>query len=215
MDHKVQHPRLKNPVSVIIVDDDLLVRTTATRLLEEHADVRVLGAYSNGQDALDAASAEPPSVMVVDISMPGMNGVTLTECVRARFPNTEVLAYTSLADQQTISAMLRAGASGVVYKEASVEDLAHAIVATRSGFAVLSPRFHRSLPLQASPAKLSASEKEILRLLSQGLTNEEIAPLMHVSASTVKYHLSKLSEKLDARNRVALAVAAVHLGLAE
>lgn len=215
MDHQDQHPGMRTHVTVMIVDDDLLVRSMVTGLLAERKDLHVLGAFSNGPDALAAATDNSPDVMVVDISMPHMSGIELTTEVRKRLPWTRVLAYTSLADQQSVSAMLCAGASGVVYKEASVKALADAIVTTNSGLAVLSPRFSTSLPVHEPEVQLSATESELLRLVSQGLTNEQIAPLVHLSASTVKYHLSKLSERLGAHNRVALAVTAVRMGLAD
>ncbi|MDF1486829.1 response regulator transcription factor [Tessaracoccus caeni] len=199
----------------MIVDDDLLVRTMAAMLLEPRNDLHIRGTFSSGPEALAAATDNPPDVMVVDISMPHMSGIELTTQARKRLPETRVLAYTSLADQQSVSAMLRAGASGVVYKEASVGALADAIVTTHSGLAVLSPCFSKTLPVQEPKEQLSATESELLRLVSQGLTNEQIAPKVCLSASTVKYHLSKLSEKLGARNRVALAVTAVRMGLAD
>lgn len=215
MDHQDQHASLKPPVTVMIVDDDLLVRTMVTQLLEPHPGLRILGAFSGGQNALLAATDNPPDVMVIDISMPGMNGVQLTQLIRKRLPGTKVLAYTSLANEQTASAMLRAGASGVVYKDASVGGLADAIRTTHSGLSVLSPRFNRpTLPSRPSEP-LSETQRQLLRLVSRGLTNEQIAPLLQLSPSTVKYHLSKLSEKFGTRNRVALAVTAVHLGLTE
>lgn len=125
------------------------------------------------------------------------------------------LPYTSLADERSVSEMLSAGAAGVIYKEASISALADAIRATHSGLSVLSPRFSKSLAHLPLEESLSDTEVKILRLVSQGLTNEQIAPLVYLSPSTVKYHLARLSTKLGGRNRVTLAVAAVQLGLLE
>lgn len=213
MDQSRHSPGVKTPITVMIVDDDLLVRTTVSELLAQHRDLRVIGLFESGQAALAAAAARPPDVMVVDISMPSMNGAELTRLLRGQHPDTHVLAYTSLADEQSLSDMLKAGAAGVVYKEASVSAVADAIRATRAGLSVLSPRFSSRLARPEPEEPLSATEMAILRLVSRGMTNEQIGDDIHLSPSTIKYHITKLAEKLGASNRVTLAVAAVRLGL--
>lgn len=215
MDHSDHSTPGKTSISVILVDDDLIVQSIATRLLSQHSDIRLQGCYQGAYSALSAMRDEPPDVIVVDISMPGMGGLELTQQVHRERPEIKILAYTSLADQNVVSKMLAAGAVGVVYKEASIDTLADAIRATSSGLSVLSPRFNREIIHPRTDIELSETETKLLGLLSQGMTNEQIAPLLCLHASTVKYHLSRLSVKLGARNRVALAVAAVHLGLAE
>lgn len=213
MDHSDHRPVVRSPIDVMVVDDDLLVRTTVARMLALQRDLRVIGVFGGGHAALAAAADHPPDVMVVDISMPTMSGAELTRLARERHPGTKFLAYTSMADEQSIGGMLNAGAAGVVYKDASVGALADAIRATHSGLSVLSPRFSNRLARSQPDEPLSETETEIMRLVSRGMTNEQIGSLVNLSPSTVKYHIARLSEKLGAHNRVTLAVAAVHLGL--
>lgn len=215
MDHSSQHSVVTGPITVVIVDDDLLVRTTVARLLSPRRDLQVLGVYGDGGAALDAFRTTTPDVVVVDISMPSMSGQELTQRTRDSFPDVQILAYTSLADEKSISGMLGAGAAGVVYKEAPVSALADAIRATHAGLSVLSPRFTRELARTPSDEPLTETEADILHLVSCGFTNDQIGLEVSLSPSTVKYHIRALSETLGATNRVTLAVAAVRLGLAD
>lgn len=209
------HPSMTNEIRVIIVDDDPVVLTLVSRFLGDYPDLRIVGAFANGTDALAAASAECPHVMIVDISMPTMSGAEVTRRALERNPQIQVMAYTSLADARSLSAMMRAGASGVVYKDASIEAVADAIRATRSGLSVSSPRFVRHLDAAELDVQLSDTERAILRLVSMGMTNDQIGRRVHLTTDGVKYHIGALIRKLDATNRVTLAVMAVRLGLAD
>lgn len=212
MDHSNQHPRLRR-IKVVVVDDDLLVRTMVGQLLATHRDIQVVGNFGTGAEALNAVSLDPPDVMIVDIAMPTMTGPELVRAVRAINSDVKFLVYTSVPDEQALSDVLSAGAGGVVYKDASVGALADAIRATCAGLSVLSPRFSNRLVRPRTDDPLSGTEVEILRLVARGMTNEQIGPKVGLRPSTVKYHISRLSEKLGVHNRVTLAVAAVHLGL--
>lgn len=214
MGHSDQPPDLNLPITVMIVDDDHLVCATVARLLGRRRDLRVIEAFTSGFAALDAAVAQPPNVMVVDISMPAMGGRELTLRGRELLAGTRFIAYTSLADERSISGVLQAGAAGVVYKDAPVEALADAIRATHAGLSVLSPRFCREHAQPRPVEDFSETEATVLHLVSLGMTNDQIAQRVGLSASTVKYHIARLSERLGANNRVTLAVAAVQLGLA-
>lgn len=200
-------------ISVAFVDDDLIVRTIVGDLLRRHDDLLIVGIYADGRDAWAALETQSVDVVVADISMPNLGGAELTALLRAHHPTTRVLAFTSLADEQSVSSMMRAGASGVVYKEAPVASLADAIRATHAGLSVLSPRFSNRLVRPEAPA-LNGTEQTVLALVSQGMTNEQIARRVHLSADGVKYHVAGLSRKLGVTNRTMLAVAAVELGLA-
>lgn len=202
-----------SPITVAFVDDDVLVRTIVEDLLTQHDDLAIVGTYADGHAAWAALKTHPPQVVVADISMPVMGGAELTALLRAHHPHTRVLAFTSLADELSVAAMLPAGASGVVYKEASVAALADAIRATRAGLSVLSPRFSSRLA-RPEPPPLSAIEQAVIELVSQGMTNDQIARRVHLSADGVKYHVAGLCRKLGVANRTMLAVAAVELGLA-
>lgn len=200
------------PITVAIVDDDVMVRTLVTRLLRRHSDLAIVGVFADGQQAWTALAGKPPEVVVADISMPVMGGAELTALLRERHPDTRVHAFTGLADEQSVSSMLRAGASGVVYKEAAVDSLADAIRATRAGLSVLSPRFSNRLVRPEAPT-LTATEQAVLELVSQGMTNDQIARRVHLTTDGVKYHVAGLSRKLNVANRTMLAVAAVELGI--
>lgn len=215
MDEPRHHSGVAPATTVMIVDDDLLVRTTVCHLLTGCRGIRIVAVFSNGSEALAALGHSAPDVMLVDIAMPGMNGAELTRLIRSRHPQTRVLAYTSLASQDTLSDMLNAGAAGVVYKEASVGALAHAIRTVHGGLSVFSPRYSARLARPELDKPLTPTETDILSLLSKGLSNEQISELVHLSPSTVKYHITKLTDKLGATNRVTLAVAAIRLGLTD
>ncbi len=200
---------------VVLVDDDLFVRTALTDLLRVHGDLCVCAAYSDGRQALDNLPADRPDVMLVDVAMPAMGGIELTRLVRRQAPSVKVLGLTSLADEETVAAMLGAGAIGFLFKDTPAPAIADAIRAARSGLSVLSPpasaRFGRNL--NTGPPPLTTNERRILALLGKGLTNEEIARSVHLSSSSVKHHLGALAEKLGATNRVTLAVRAGELRL--
>ncbi len=213
MDHPRPRADLTGPVRIMLVDDDVYVRTSAARLFAQHPAVAVVGIFGEGTEALAAMDRSALDVLVVDISMPTMSGAELTRTAKAAHPRLKVLAYTSLVDQQSVSEMLDAGAAGVVYKEASIGAVVDAIQATHAGLSVLSPRFARGLVQPVLDEPLTEAETAVLRLVGRGLTNEEIAERVHLSASGVKYQINRLTEKLGAHNRVTLAVAAAHLGL--
>ena len=200
--------------AVMIVDDDPVVRKVVGDLLAMHDDLRVVGVFANGPDALAAAAAQPPDVMVVDISMPGMSGAEVTRRALEDNPSIHVMAYTALADNRLLAGMLNAGAAGVVYKDASIAAVADAIRATRSGLSVLSRPFNRREPQPELDASISDTELAILRLVSEGMTNDQIGRRVFLTADGVKYHIAQMSRKLGVRNRVMLAVIAVQHGLA-
>lgn len=201
-------------IAVMIVDDDPVVRKVVGDLLAMHEDLLVVGVFANGPDALAAAAAQPPDVMVVDISMPGMSGAEVTRRAREENPGIQVMAYTALADTHSLAGMLNAGAAGVVYKDASIAAVADAIRATRSGLSVLSRPFNRREAQPELDASLSDMELAILHLVSEGLTNDQIGRRVYLTSDGVKYHIANLSRKLGVRNRVMLAVIAVQHGLA-
>lgn len=213
MDQSRRHAAVRSPITVMVVDDDLFVRQSVSELLGVHRDLRLTGVHASERQALSAALSQPPDVMVVDIAMPGMGGVELTRRLREQIPGIRVLAYTSLAGEQSLSDMLNAGAAGVVYKESSIAAVADAIRATAAGLSVLSPRFSSRLARPQLDVPLSSFEVEILQLISRGLSNEQIGAAVSLSPWTIKYHVAKLMEKLGATSRVTLAVAAVQLGL--
>lgn len=209
------HSLVSREITVMIVDDDPVVLSVVGDLLRAFDDLRVTGTFANGWEALAAAAADPPQVMVVDISMPAMSGAEVARRALERDPGIQILAYTSLADGRSLSEMMNAGAIGVVYKDASVAAVADAIRATRSGLSVLSSRFARRIAPAEPDVQLSETEQAILQLVSRGMTNDQIGRRVYLTSDGVKYHIANLSRKLGASNRVTLAVVSVRLGLAD
>jgi Response regulator containing a CheY-like receiver domain and an HTH DNA-binding domain len=201
---------------VIIVDDDLFVRTMLAQLLDKAAGIEVVGSYASGADAADAAAALTPDVALVDINMPELDGPQTVKRLRESSPGTQVLALTSLTDPSAASAMLRAGALGFLPKDLPLPGLLHSIQAASHGVAVLAGGATGLIDKRtAAPApELTDTERKVLELLAAGHTNEQIASQLYLAASTVKHQVSALLAKLDANNRVSLAVRAHELGLA-
>lgn len=217
MDHQGDHP-VGGPVltRVVIVDDDLFVRSTLAGLLSAAPGIEVVATYDSGIEASAHAAGDRAHVTLVDISMPALGGPETTARLRAECPSTRVLALTSLTDPSAAAAMIAAGALGFLPKDLSVPAMVHAIEAARRGVSVLAGAGAELLGQQAPPVErpeLSDTEVAILRLVRDGLTNEQIAGAVYLSPSTVKYHVSALITKLGATNRVTLAIKAHELRL--
>lgn len=203
--------------SVIIVDDDLFVRTMLTQLLERAAGIEMLGAYANGAEAAKAAAELAPQVALVDINMPEIDGPQTTALLRAASPTTQVLALTSLADPSAAASMLHAGALGFLPKDLPLPALLHSIQAASHGVAVLAGGASGLIDKRGggTAPDLTDTELKVLQLLAAGHTNEQIAAQLYLGVSTVKHQVSVLLTKLGATNRVTLAVRAHELGLAD
>lgn len=216
MDDPRQNPTGRAPaIRVVIVDDDMLVRSMLADLLRSYPDLNITNTYEDGAEALESVLADPPDVMLVDVSMPKMSGPELTRLVREKAPSVQILALTSFTDERTVSEMLHAGALGFLFKDTSYEAVADAIRAARSGLSVLTPKARDRLATSVDneAPELTEMESRILSLVAEGLTNEKIAQQVYLSPSTVKYHVGMLTEKLGATNRVTLAVRAGELHL--
>ena len=216
-------------ISVVLADDQALMRMGFRMVLEAEEDITVVGEASDGTSALAQAKALNPDVILMDVRMPGMNGIEATERIARECPGTRVLILTTFDLDEYAFAGLRAGASGFLLKDTRPTELAEAIRTVASGEAVVSPRitqrmlemFASSLPNSGTPAQasdpridsLTPREKEILVLMSQGMSNAEIADRLVVSATTVKTHVGNVLAKLDVRDRVQAVVVAYETGL--
>ena len=220
---------VSGPISVVLADDQALMRMGFRMVLEAEDDINVVGEASDGTAALAQAKALHPDVILMDVRMPGMNGIEATELIARECPGTRVLILTTFDLDEYAFAGLRAGASGFLLKDTRPTELAEAIRTVASGEAVVSPRitqrmlemFASSLPNSGKPAQpsdpridsLTPREKEILVLISQGMSNAEIATHLVVSATTVKTHVGNVLTKLDVRDRVQAVVVAYETGL--
>jgi DNA-binding NarL/FixJ family response regulator len=209
-----------NKIRVLIADDQPLMRQGFAMILSAQPDIEVVGEAGTGTAAVERARALDPDVIMMDIQMPGMDGITATRQLR----NCKVLILTTFGSQEHVAQALHAGASGFLLKDATPEQLVHAVRVIASGEALLDPAITRALIQRALPAlatsttpprfeALSERETQVLRLLAQGMSNAEIATALVVSEATVKTHVSRLLTKLDLRDRVQAVVAAYRHGL--
>ena len=217
-------------MTVLIVDDHPVVRQGLRVLLDVHDGIEVTGEAADGAEALAMAAEQAPDVILLDLKLPGLDGIAVLRELRARGTTSRVLVLTSGNDPTQVSLALRSGASGFLYKDVDTDALVRAIRAVHDGNMLLAPGAAGSLvpsggapaPGGWSPARppgwdglgaLTAREREVLGQLARGLSNREIARLLHVSEKTVKTHVSSILGKLGVQDRTQAALYAVrHAG---
>ncbi len=204
-------------VRVLLVDDHSVVRQGLRMFLAIDPGIEVVGEASDGQSAIEQARRLRPDVVLMDIVMPGMDGVAATYQIRQELPKTEVVALTSLVDDATVLGAVRAGAIGYVLKDTQPEQLCTVIRAAAAGQVQLAPavaaRLMRHLRTPENPDSLTERETEILRLLASGKANKEIAAQLSIGEKTVKTHVSNILSKLGVQSRTQAALYAVRSGL--
>ncbi|MEV6216723.1 response regulator transcription factor [Nocardia sp. NPDC051833] len=205
-------------ISVLLADDQRLVRAGLRMLIEDTTDLAVVGEAADGAEAVRLCAELAPDLVVMDLRMPGLDGVAATRQIMASSPGAKVLVLTTFDDDEHLFPALAAGAAGYFVKDTDPEVLLDAIRRTVDGDLVFSPALLRRLvdrALTAAPAvavpELSPREREVLRLVGAGYGNQEIAERLHLGVSTVKTHLANLFEKTGTDNRVRLAVYAAKL----
>jgi DNA-binding NarL/FixJ family response regulator len=196
---------------IVVADDQAAVREGLATMLDLLPDVEVVGIAADGESATALVAAHEPDVVLMDLRMPGVDGVEATGRIRAEHPGTQVVVLTTYADDTLILAALRAGALGFLTKDAGRDDIARALHAAATGQSILDPQARRALveaaaaPPSAAPAPLpdglTPREGEVLRLIATGLTNREIARKLFVSEATVKTHINNLFAKAHLRDR--------------
>jgi DNA-binding NarL/FixJ family response regulator len=212
-------------IKVLIVDDQALVRSGFRMILESRDDLEVVGEAADGQEAIRVAGRTRPDVVLMDVRMPGLDGVAATARLTAAPEAPKVIMLTTYDLEEPLYAALRAGASGFLLKDVRPADLVEAIRVVAGGDALLSPtatrrlldRFLATDVTPAAPAggldRLTEREREVLTLLARGASNAEIADRLTVTEATVKTHVSAVLRKLDVRDRVQAVVLAYDLGL--
>ncbi|HEX2909053.1 MAG TPA: response regulator transcription factor [Phototrophicaceae bacterium] len=205
------------PIRIMLVDDHAVVRQGLRMFLGLDADIEVVGEATNGAQALQAARRLRPDVILMDLLMPEMDGVTAIEILRREMPDTEIIALTSVLEDNLVIGAVRAGAVGYLLKDTEAHDLVRAIKAAAAGQVQLSPaaaaRLVRELRTETEPEPLTEREVDVLRLVGQGLANKEIAYTLHISEKTVKTHVSSILGKLGVSSRTHAALHAVRIGL--
>ena len=209
-------------MKVVVADDQTAVREGLITLLQTMPGVEVVGSAGDGQAAIDLVAAASPDVVLMDLRMPGVDGVSATATVRAAHPSTQVVVLTTYADDESIMAALRAGAIGYLTKDAGREHIQRALEAAAAGQAILDPVVQARLVAAAGTASAVAAaetaglpdgltdrEAEVLGLIAGGLSNGEIAARLFVSEATVKTHVNHIFAKTGSRDR-SQAVAYAH-----
>jgi DNA-binding NarL/FixJ family response regulator len=203
-------------IRVVIVDDHAIVRRGLTDLLGVTDDLEVVGEAGDGVEALVVIARERPNVVLMDVSMPDMDGVEATKQIRARFPDTHIVILTSFSDHATISSALDAGATGFLLKHAAPDEILSGIRVAMSGGSPLDPTVarkildHRTAPapieVSAQAGGMTAREREVLGAVRRGMANKQIARELNISERTVKAHLTSIFQRLGVTDRTQAAL---------
>ncbi|MYW67292.1 response regulator [Streptomyces sp. SID8379] len=212
---------------VVVVDDQTVVREGIVMLLGLLPGIEVVGSAGDGEEAVARVAELAPDVVLMDLRMPRCDGVEATRRIRAEYPGTQVVILTTYADDDSLFPALTAGARGYLTKDADGDEIVRAVEDVLSGDAGLSPKIQRRLlerlsrpePVAPGPTEppdgLTAREAEVLVLIADGLTNQEIAHALHVSTATVKTHINNLFAKTGLKDRAQAVRYAYRHGLAE
>lgn len=204
----------KKPARVVVADDQTVVREGIVMLLGLLPGVEVVGAAGDGEEAVQLVAELTPDVVLMDLRMPRCDGVEATRRIRTQYPGTQVVVLTTYADDESLFPALRAGARGYLTKDAGGDEIVRAVESVLSGDAGLSPSVQRRLlerlshsepspppAAETAPDGLTARETEVLLLIAEGLSNQEIARRLHVSTATVKTHINNLFSKTGLKDR--------------
>ncbi|ATL31698.1 response regulator [Streptomyces formicae] len=213
-------------VRVLLVDDQPLIRTALSMVITDVPDIEVVGEADNGADAVRMAAELRPDVVVMDIRMPGMDGIEATCLITSGTEPTRVVVLTTFDDDEYVYAALRAGASGFLVKDMALDDILTAVRVVAAGDALIAPSVTRRLIKEFAERPATAPqggdvviegiterEREVLTLVGGGLSNTEIAERLCISVATAKTYLTRLLAKLGARDRVQLVIIAYRSGL--
>ena len=213
---------MKGPIRILITDDHAIVRKGLTMLLATERDMKVVGEALDGQEAVEKAGSLKPDVVLMDLVMPRMDGIEATRKITEAHPEVKVLVLTSFAADDKVFPAVKAGALGYLLKDSSPEELVEAIRRVHRGEPSLEPDIARKVlqelshPGNEKPTTdpLTERELEVLRLISQGLSNKEIASKLFISEWTVRTHVSNVLSKLHLASRTQAALYALRSGLA-
>lgn len=211
-------------IKVLLVDDHTLLRQGLRKLLELEPSLEVVGEGGNGKEALEKAKDLQPDVILLDINMPGMNGVEATSLLKQTQPELKIIILTIHKDDEYIFEAIKAGASGYILKDVETKELIKAIQTAAAGESIIDPalasrlfqefsRLSHKGPREALIQTLTEREKEILSLLVQGFSNRDLAQALFISEKTVKNHISNIFRKMEVSDRTQAVVKALKMGL--
>jgi NarL family two-component system response regulator LiaR len=205
------------PIRVLFADDHWIVRQGLRRYLSSDMSFEVVGEATDGIEAVKLATSLHPAVVLMDLLMPGLDGVAATATITRTLPGVAVVAFTSAVDNDLVVEAVRAGAIGFLFKESGGEELKQALRAAATGRVLLSPdiasRLVREIQLPRPQDLLTDRERDVLTLLGRGLSNKEIARELEIGEGTVRTHVTSILSKLRLQGRTRAALAAVELGL--
>jgi two-component system, NarL family, response regulator LiaR len=217
--YKVRNEGKPMTIRLLLVDDHAVVRQGLKMFLNLDPDFEIVGEASDGNAALRLARELQPDVVLMDLLMPGMDGIEATGILRREMPDIEVIALTSVLEDSSVVGAIRAGAIGYLLKDTEANELIRSIKAAAEGQVQLSPqaaaRLMREVRAPESPEALTERETEVLRLLAQGKSNKEVARELSIGEKTVKTHVSSILGKLNVSSRTQAALYAVRIGLVE
>lgn len=208
-------------IKVLLVDDHTVVLKGLSFFLKTQENIALVGEASNGKEALQKAKETNPDVVLMDLSMPEMDGIEATKHIKQDNPSIKILVLTSFSDQDHVLPALQAGASGYILKDVEPDQLVEAIRSAYKGNIQLHPDVANVLLLQGIPKQenemqfesLTSRENEVLKLLAKGMSNKEIAAVLTITEKTVKVHVSNILNKLDVADRTQAALYAVKHGM--
>ncbi len=204
-------------IRIVIADDHSVVRRGLQMFLELDPELVVVGEAADGAEAVHLARLLLPDIVLMDLLMPVMDGITATAMIRRELPDTEVLALTSVLEDASVVGAVRAGAIGYLLKDTQADALCQAIKAAAAGQIQLTPqaaaRLMQVVSTPESPEALTERETEVLRLLAQGESNKQIAHSLHIAEKTVKVHVSNILGKLGVQSRTQATLYAIRVGL--
>jgi DNA-binding NarL/FixJ family response regulator len=211
---------MRRSIRLLLADDHRMLREGLRKSLDELG-FTIVGEARNGVEAVDLAAAVQPDVVLMDVTMPELDGVEATRQLKERLPNTFVIMLTMHADQDVLTEAIRAGANGYLVKDCSTDEIASAIDSVVVGETALSPRLAASMLAEVrrqdsaiqSERVITPREEEVLQLIADGCSTPEVAEQLFISQKTVKNHLASIYQKLDARDRTQAVLQAVRMGI--
>lgn len=201
-------------IRVLVVDDHPVVRQGLIGMLEEAPDIVIVGQGRNGHEALAVFQQQQPDVTLMDLRMPEMGGVQAITVICNEFPNARIIVLTTYDTDEEIYRGLRAGAKGYLLKDSEPEELLTAIRTVTRGQQYIPSNVAAKLVQRMTAPELSDRELEVLQLVGQGMSNQEISTALNISESTVKTHINRILSKLDVKDRTQAAIIALKRGIA-